>query len=204
MVHLDRDAYQKTKNIVLGIEQASTLAIDLAVWLSQRYAVKMLNFQFDRLKIPGPSRYRLYLILAGTDDYQKMFSDPPIQYNPQYQAEIAAEFSRMALKHRFTHESNLENLFVAFNDFSVEAKTAANNRAYEEVSQHIRRTFPAVWGILLMGTGIVVFYFTDGAMHENEANGVSPMILDDYYSLLKGYDELNYFTRQNIYIKFDS
>jgi len=41
-------------------------------------------------------------------------------------------------------------------------------------------------------------------MHENEANGVSPMILDDYYSLLKGYDELNYFTRQNIYIKFDS
>ncbi len=55
-----------------------------------------------------------------------------------------------------------------------------------------------------MFSGLVVFYFTDNDISVSNVNGASEKITNDYYTILKKYDELNYFTRENIAIKFDS
>jgi hypothetical protein len=55
-----------------------------------------------------------------------------------------------------------------------------------------------------MFSSSVVFYYSDADITVNENNGISKAIMDTYYSILKKYDELNYFTRENIRLKFDS
>jgi hypothetical protein len=55
-----------------------------------------------------------------------------------------------------------------------------------------------------MFSGSVVFYYSDLDIAINESKGISKSITSDYYEILKKYDELNYFTRENIRLKFDS
>jgi hypothetical protein len=108
------------------------------------------------------------------------------------------------LKYGFTDEANLENLFVIYNDFSDEARVAANWKAAEEVKTQIKSKYPVVWNVITMFSGSVVFYYSDADIAVNENNGISQAITDIYYSILKKYDEFNYFTRENISLKFDS
>lgn len=48
------------------------------------------------------------------------------------------------------------------------------------------------------------FYYFDADIVVNENNGISKAITDTYYSILKEYDKPNYFTSENISLKFDS
>lgn len=128
----------------------------------------------------------------------------PTQPNEAYQGQIALEFRRLALKHKFTDEAKLEKLFVIYNDFSEEAKTEANWKAIKEVETQIKSKYPIVWEVVSMFSGSVVFYYSHADIAVNENNGISQAITDTYYSILKKYDELNYFTRENINLKFDS
>lgn len=62
-----------------------------------------------------------------------------------------------------------------------------------------------VWDVVPNASyGAVVFYYTEKHVTDNQKNGISKLIEDDYYSMLKKYDELNVFTRDNINLKFDS
>jgi hypothetical protein len=203
MVLLDDDVYKETKEIVLGKRRQSPLVMELAEWFRIKYSVKVLNIQFSKLKGPQENRYRLYVIVENTKDYQKMYVSPS-QPNEEYQAQIAFEFRKLALKHRFADESSLENLFVIYNDFSDEARTAANWGAAPEVAVQIKRKYPVVWDVISMFSSSVVFYYADADIGVNENNGISKAIRDTYYSILKRYDEFNYFTVENISLRFDS
>jgi hypothetical protein len=203
MVLLDDDIYKETKEIVRGKRRQSPLVMELAEWFRIKYSVKVLNIQFSKLTGPQENRFRLYVIIENTNDYQKMYVSPS-QPNEEYQAQIALEFRKLALKHKFTDESSLENLFVIYNDFSDEAKTEANWGAAKEVTAQIKSKYPIVWDVISMFSGSVVFYNTDTDIGVNENNGLSKAIRDTYYSILKRYDEFNYFTRENISLRFDS
>ena len=61
-----------------------------------------------------------------------------------------------------------------------------------------------MWDVIAKLLGSVVFYYCDADITANENNGISKTITDAYFSVLKRYDELNYFTRKNVNLKFDS
>jgi hypothetical protein len=196
MVLLDDKIYQETKEIVLGKRQKGPLLSELSAWFKARYSVSVLNIQFSQLI--ASSQYRLLLIVESTQDYQKL-------HHPAYEPEEQAlEFRRLALKYRFADEAKLNNLFVTCNDFSEEAKTDANWKAMQEVKELIRSQYACVWCVEAMFSHLVVFYYRDRDIQVNKNNGTSQAIIDVYYSILKKYDELDYFTRENIVVKFDS
>lgn len=203
MVLLDDDIYKETKEIISGKRKKSPLLIELSEWFSLRYSVKVLNIQFSKLTGPNEDRFRLYVIIENSEDYQKMYVSPS-QPNEVCQGQIALEFRRLALKHGFTDEANLKNLFVIYNDFSEEARTEANWKAAKEVETQIKKQYPVVWAVESMFSSSVVFYYSDADIAVNENNGLSQAITDTYYSILKKYDEFHYFTRENISLKFDS
>lgn len=203
MVLLGDDIYKETKEIVRGKRRPSPLVMELAEWFRIKYSVKVLNIQFSKLPGPQENRFRLYVIVENTQDYQKMYVSPS-QPNEEYHAQIALEFRKLALKHSFTDEMSLENLYVIYNDFSDEARTEANWGAAQEVAAQIKRKYPVAWDVISMFSSSVVFYYADTDIGVNENNGISKAIRDTYYSILKRYDEFNYFTRENISLKFDS
>jgi hypothetical protein len=204
MVLLDDEKYQETKSIVLGKHKKSELLIELADWCMKTYSIRVLNVQFSKLnEEANSSLYRLYIIVKDTENFDKMHIAPLIP-NEVFEKQIADEFKRLALKYQYTDPVNLQRFFVRFNDFSEEAKTDANWQAIEEAKDAITSKYPMVWHIEAIFSSSVVFYHSDDDISKNEKVGINQKIIDDYYSILKKYDELNYFTPENVVIKFDS
>ena len=201
---LDDDVYEETKRIVQGKVKKSPVLAELSDWFRSTYSVNVLNFQFGKPEVSKIRGYRLYVILETTEDFQKMFLSP-MQLNEEYEAQICAEFKRIALKHQFATKEQLTGLWVRYNDFSVEARTDANSRVIKQAKSRLMESYPTVWSVIGDGfQGAVVFYYTDKDVLENQKSGVSKLIEEDYYSLLKEFDELNIFTRDTMNLKFDS
>lgn len=204
MVLLDDELYQETKSIVLGEHKRSELLNELSDWCMKRYSISILNIQFSKLAAEGNANlYRLYIIVQNTEDFDRMYT-APFKLNEVYDQQIADEFRRLASKYQYTDNTNLRRFIVRFNDFSEEAKTDANWQAIEAAKELITSRYPTVWHIEAIFSSSVVFYYSDNDISENEKAGIGQKIVDDYYSILKKYDELNYFTPENFVIKFDS
>ena len=203
MLLLDDATYNETKKIVLGKAKRSPILIELSDWLMKMYSVKVLNIEFGKLISSKSGRYRLCIILENTEDDQKMYVRN-LEPNEEYQHQIASEFQRLAIKHRFATKEQLRDLFVTYNDFSEEAKTEANWKTIDKFKWLAKVKYPFVWDVISMFSSTVVFYYSDADIALNEQKGISEKIINNYYSVLKKHDELNYFTRENIQIKFDS
>ncbi len=206
MLLLDDDIYYETKNFVRGEQKRSPLLIEFSDWLRSTFSVELLNFQFDN--IPYTNRLRLGLILKNTADWQTLRNPyywanrPPEPLTPDQQ--IAQEFEKLALRHEFSHPSKLKDLFISYNDFSEEAKFEARAKAGKEIEKRIEAEFPIVWHVEGLLAYSVIFFGTNANILEFERNGISSRIADTYYAILKQYDDLNYFTRENIGLTFDS
>jgi hypothetical protein len=203
MVLLDDAIYEETKKIVLGKSKRSPMLIEFSDWSKRMFSVNVLNLEFGKLKYPKTKRYHLYVIVENTEDYRKMYEEA-FKLNEDYQSQIESEFRKIASKYKFAAEEQLENLFVSYNDFSQEAKTEANWKAEKEVKDFIKVKYSVVWDVLTMFSNSVIFYYVDSDIATNESKGISEAITNDYFSILKKYDDLNYFRRENICLKFDS
>ncbi len=201
---LENNLYEETKNIAHGKVKKSPILEELSNWFMSAYSAKILNFQFTKSEIPSVKGYRLYVIMNATEDYQKMFHSP-FKFKEEYMAQISKEFKRLALKYNFASEAQLADIFIRYNDFSVEARTDTNNIAVKEAKANIMGKYPMIWDISADASyGAVVFYYLDKDVAENQNKDVNKTIQEEYYLLLKKYDELDFFTRDNMRLKFDS
>jgi hypothetical protein len=203
MLYLSDELYDETKKIALGKSLKSPLLIELSKWFLRTYSVKILNIKFTKLQSSSNNSNMLYVILETADDCQKMYIGT-FELNEEYQKEIAVEFQRLAIKHGFATQEQLQDLFVMYNDFSQEARTEANWKAADEVQQRVKEKFPTVWDIFTEHFGSVVFYYSDLEIAQNESSGITKLITEDYYATLKKNDELGYVTKENIWLEFDS
>ncbi len=197
MVLLDDALYQETKDLAMGRAKPGPLLAEFADWFLQAHSGEILNIEFGQVKAPVISRYRLRVILANADD-------PSGRYQ-QHEAQVAAEFRRVALKHRFAEAAQLENLLVWYINFAEEARTEANWKATPQLKDWARLRYPAaVWEVQAAFSTSVVFYYRDADIALNEGRGISSAIMEMYYALLQRHDELHYFTSRTMHIKFDS
>lgn len=146
-----------------------------------------------------------YIILKSTEDYQKMYIDT-FNPNPKYQKQIALEFEKLVKEYNFTNSSNLSNLFVAYNDFSEEAKADANWSAIKEAKHFLKQKYcnDSLWHVEAEFSAVVVFYLRDSDIILNDKKGINGKVKLDYFNILKKYDELKYYTFDNFIIAFDS
>jgi len=199
---LDDKIYEETKNIVLGINEQSPMVKEFSDWFMRTLSVKILNIQFVKLR--STKSYRLYIIFAETDQYNKMYIKPLIQPNENYQMLIKNEFTKLIIKYHITDIVKLNKIFITYNDFSEEAKTAANWSATNEVKTYIKSRYSFVWDVFTRYSDTTIFYYLENDVITYEKNGISKEIEKEYYKIVKTYDELNYYTRENIRLIFHS
>ncbi len=202
MVLMSPDIYQRTRQLLLGEAEKSALLVEFSAWLRQKYAVDLVNFDYGRIDNPNNSR-RLYLVLNAALDVEKLTS-APFQRNPIIDQAISDRFRQLARKHAYADQHALEKFFVAYTDFSEEARTLANWEAIKEAKPLIKSRHPQVWELLAIFSSTVVFYYQDAEIQEHEASGLSAAIFEQYYRIIKKYDELDYYTPGNFNLKFDS
>jgi hypothetical protein len=203
MFLLDEGLYNETKNIALGRSTKSPLLIEFSDWFMQTYAVTLLNIALGKMATLNTNKHRLDIILENPIDYRKMHVSV---YEPkkEYQTEIASEFQKLAAKYRFAKQEQLEDLFVFYIDFSDEVKITVCQKAAKEAEHVIKEKFSAVWDVFTSFGRSFVFYYSDSDITNNESNGISKAITEEYYSIVKKYDELDYFTIDNLLPKFES
>lgn len=204
---LDDSVYEETKNIVLGKIEKNPLLIELSDWFLSTFAVRILNIHFTKPTLIKSNKYVLSIIFESSHDYQKMYHEPyhiPPRIE-EYVAQIKEEFRQLALKYQYATESQLASMFINYYDFAQETKTDINHKAIRELIIQIKEKYGMVWNISSAGdSGPVVFYYSDKDITENMTNGISKMIAEDCFLILKKYDELDFLTRENMDIKFDS
>jgi hypothetical protein len=199
MYILDDSVFQESKNIALGIHPKKPMALEFSEWFMRVFSIDVLNFQFYQLQ--NSRSHCLCLIIMDYESLMDMRRSPFKSLDDQL---ITAEFRRLALKYEFATHPMLENLVVTYCDFLLEVRTEANWRARKEVNAQLMGKFPAVWNVVALFDQLVVFYYTDDDIVLNEKNGNSTILVDDYYSILKKFDELHSFSRDKLVVKFDS
>jgi len=198
---LDDNLYEETKNIVLGKTEKSPLLIEFSDWFLSTYSVRILNIHLEQ------SKRLLSIIIENADGYRKMFHEPyhvPHKIE-EYVPQIVGEFNKLVSKCQSASESQFAGMFVNYYDFSQETKTDVNKKAIREANTKLKEKYSMIWEVARYGdSGPVIFYYFDREIKENEVNGISETIAIDYLSILRKYDELNFVTRENLDIKFDS
>lgn len=202
----DRE-YNETLQILRGKKELAPIYLELKNWLIERFGVTAYNFVFEKIKYNNPeNRYQLYILLSSTKDYHKMHEKGYCSYDRKKQDEISRQFNELALKYEFAHESKSKDVWICYNDFSVEIKTDVNSRAYKEIGNSIKEKYGkySLWELCPAFTSVVVFYQKDSHIKKNSENGISDMIRKDYFEVLLKCDEFNVYKTDEFIMTFDS
>jgi len=204
MSDFQNDIYEETLGIVLGMVKKSPVLEDLANWFMSTYSAKIINFRFALADTRQSNRYRLYMILETREDYLKMVNHL-LHDNKAHTTHVANGFKGIAQRHQYATDEQIKEMWVAYQDFSEEAGRKTSRKAILEAKPQILEKNPTVWDVISSASyGLVVFYYTGNDVIENQNNGTSKMIEDAYYSILKKYDQIKFFTKGNMHLMFDS
>lgn len=91
MVLLDDKTYKETKSFLLNKKKKSPFLLELCDLFKKKYSIDVINIEFNKLDAPGDNRFRLYLIIGNTADYDKMHSSRFCP-NKNLQTTIAKDF----------------------------------------------------------------------------------------------------------------
>jgi len=195
--------YHETLNILRGKIELSPIFKELKTFLQSQYGIIAYNFVFRKMKLNNPQkRFELYVLLATTDDYRKMFSG--VNYNDVFQNEISKKFLDLANQFNFGKPKTRQDVWVCYNDFSIEMKTNINWKTIKAASKFIEKKYSSynVWTVQCAFESSVVFFLSDEDLKNNKS--IKTEIEDDYFNFLNRQDEFGLFARENFYLDFDS
>ena len=205
MIQAENPTYQETLDILKGHKSLSPIDQELADWLLDELQITALNFEFREMsRGHAQHRYRLFIMLSSKADYDSMFEG--YNYSAAKQAAIAEKYDELAQKHHMPNLDHYKNVFVACCDFSEEIRTDYNGRAYVQLRDPLKEKYrhSSVWDIFVFSSYLTVFYHTDSDVQQNQENGVSRQIKDEYYEKLRALDEFRVFPYESFNVTFDS
>jgi len=200
---LKKRLFKKTKKIKLGGLKKSEILEEFSSWLWSIFDVNIINFKYERITVGKRIKHRLTIITDQHEDYMKMV--PRLgERNQENERKIVNQFLELTRKHNFKIDPRVKNIFVVFSDFAKEANTETNGKAFEHFKNELESIYPNYYVLQPIFDSVIVFYHTDEQLQSNRMNGTNEAISDVYFKSLKGYDECNYITRNNLKISFDS
>lgn len=203
MVLVEDKIYHETLDILRGKIELLPLFKELKAFIQLQYGATVYNFVFRKMKLKNPRKqYNLYILLATTEDFRKMFSG--YNYSDSIQKEIANRFNELANQYNYSKPKLRQDVFVSFNDFSNEMKTDANWKAIKKASRFIQDKYASynVWGVHAAFGSSVVFFLSNEDL--KKGSSIKREIEDDYFYILKKQDEFNLFSRSCFSLEFDS
>lgn len=210
--------YKETKLIKQGKKGLPSLFKELAQWIEKEFVVSVLNIYYD-LITPG-NRPRLNVILEFSLDENKFRAHPYGDYYTDKQKIIADKFKELVkaecpseeslvvklFKRNHSVKYDTNNIWVIFSSFESVAKIEANESIPQAKIQELKVKInnKDLWEISRCFSGVTFFFYTDKQVRENTENGVVKKLTEEYYNLLKIYDEFDYLKKECYSIGVDS
>ncbi|WP_370089753.1 hypothetical protein [Ekhidna sp.] len=209
--------YKQTKQIILGDSKMAPLYEPLANWIDSTFNVKTVNIVHDYIN--GNKRPRLNIIFEFEKEKLKFNGKERFGYDSSKQKKIAGEFERLMKEYfdskrpgllnffkRENHESIWKNLWVIFSSFEPVAKSEVNEKLPESRIKQLKNDIanPDIWEISRAFSGVTFFVHTDEQLKKYEKGTEKEVWRNQYFQLLKEYDEYNYFNLKTFNIYLDS
>ena len=174
---------------------------ELAAWISEKWAVTVLNVIYDRHNdLHAP---RIQVILEHHDEVQS-FRDG-YNFNQKKQNAIALQFLEI-INRQPDHGYDVEGLFVVFSAFAPLARQEADSKISEKEIESLKRRInnPDLWEISRCFGHVTFMFYTDAQLRKYIAKGIKAKYTSMYLELLKPYDEFGYLSEDNFTVDFDS
>ena len=187
--------YKDTLELKKGERILPEISKRLISWINNEYEVNAINIYYDRI-IPD-DRPRIQVIFENFSDVSKFSENGYGNYLPDKQKSISKKYIELVkeLKLNKTHPTN--NVFVSYSEFS----NMYNSSIYYSVPKNELNKLiekyqsEIVWQIRIDGSWIVVFFYTNRERDNAKNDLMIENLKNDYYTILKPYDEFNYLDR---------
>lgn len=210
--------YLDTKLVKQEIKQLTPIYQELADWILQRFDVEVLNIYYDKINT-DKSRPRLSIIFEYGQDAEKL-KDQIGNFDSKKQDLIADQFRKIVknksikspnLFERFFIKSNsdqfdTDRLLVVFTDFEPVARIEANRKIPQVEIDRLKQEWALkhVWEIYREFSMTTFFFYMESQMEEYQKDGTTEKMKQQYYMLLKQYDEFDYIKPYTDFLVFDS
>lgn len=194
--------YKDTLELKKGERTLPEISKRLISWINNEYEVNAINIYYDKI-IPD-DRPRIQVIFENFSDVSKFNENGYGNYLPDKQKAISKKYIELVkeLKLKNTHPTN--NVFVCYSEFSnIYNSNIYNSVPKNELNKLIEKyQSELVWEFLIQGSWIVIFFYTNKERDNPDNDLMIENLKNDYYSILKPFDEFNYLDRT--WIKRDS
>lgn len=217
MVSSSDKEYASTELIKKGEAKMEIDFMPLADYIDRKYNVNTMNIIYDTIE--NNTRPRLNIIFEKFEEAEKFKNK--FGFDDVKQREIATQFKMtlinqgLAIKKSIwnyfsPHDSEkykTENIWIIFSAFEPIAKIEVIWKITKEEIQTLKSqlNMEDLWEIHKGAYGTPTFFFYKNIQATQYANNAAKLLLSEkYYALLKKYDEMNYFKREEFSIQIDS
>lgn len=194
--------YRETKLVKQGKAILEKPFEEFADKIYSKFGIKPLNFYYDILE--HNNQPRLQVIFELREESCKFHDKKKILFfDYDKQAIISKMFSDIFANNP---KYRTENLYVIFSNFQRVAEQEANSKIPEKMIEElkIRLNNQNIWEIRKSFTSATFFFQTDEQLKDAEYSGMKVTLKDEYFKLLKLFDEFDYIDLSHFDICLDS
>jgi len=194
--------YVETKSYKRGEIQLNKPFSDLAHWMEDEFSVKVLNVIYDKVILN--KRPRLQICVESREDCDSFRDSDDFNFNTQKQHEIISQFMRIIKDETYSIET--ENIFVVFSAFAPIAREEANGKVSDKEIDKLAVELDneELWKIRPSFGGVTFFFFTVTQAERAQDSDLLCKYSNEYYKLIKQYDEFGYLKAEDFIVSFDS
>ena len=217
IVSTDPD-YLDTKLIKQGVKKLGPIFQELADWIKQKFDTPVLNIYYDKIDT-DKDRPRLSIIFEFYQSVEN-FRDRIGNYDTEKQNLIVDQFRQIS-KNKSLSDGNLfyrlfktpqafkfdtTRLLVIFIAFEPIAREEVNHKIQQGEIDKLKQelTSKHVWEIYREFATTTYFFYTDKQIEEYKKDGTAETMRQQYFELLKKYDEFDYIKPNTYFLTFDS
>ena len=217
IVSTDPD-YLDTKLVKQGVKQLDPIFQELSDWINKKFDTPVLNIYYDKIDT-DKDRPRLRIIFEYYQNVEK-FRDGIGNYETEKQNLIAAQFKLILKIKKIPRQSMFDRLFkksqasrfdtdrllVIFTGFDRIAIEEVNHKIPQSQIDKLKQelTSKNVWEVYREFATTTYFFYTDKQIEDYKIDGTTEILKQQYFDILKKYDEFNYINKDSYFLTFDS
>lgn len=217
IVSTDPD-YLDTKLVKQGVKKLDPIFQELADWISQKFDTPVFNIYYDKIDVDR-NRPRLSIIFEYYQNVEK-FRDQIGNFETEKKNLIANHFRHVLksksvrsrsffdrlFKRSYASKFETDRLLVIFTAFEPVAREEVNHKIPQAEIDNLKQelTSKNVWEIYREFATTTYFFYTDKQIEDYQADGTTQMMTQQYFEVLKKYDEFDYIKPDTYFLAFDS
>lgn len=187
--------YKETKLIKLRKSAIEPKYIEFAEWINKTYKTEILNVYVDLL---NKNCTRVQLIFDHKESIAQFFNKDVFSISRYKKSKIVKKYQQLL-------NPNHPQILLLIYAFEPLAKEEANTKIpLKTISAFIEKHKDLLWEVSRFGEYATFFLHTEAQLKISEKSGALDQLKQEYFELLKQYDELAYYTVANFNAIFDS